>query len=187
MICTSLTCLRRTSHQWCFFYFYFQFYRAKTTRQWLWTPRLIKIKGMGFSQFLVKIYEPSLCPMTSYSEVFWGSTGLNIRCFDSIFPIERWPKSGGKSSGSTEFCNNFEMSRQELTILQDVLCTEMLSHIVSSSIWLDGEPLNSSVDRFQQRNLSCRSNRIRGEGSQKKTFFWVNDMDDGKSLVFGSL
>lgn len=122
---------------------------------------------MGFSQFLVKMYEPSLCPMTSYSAVFWGSTGLNIRCFDSIFPIERWPKSGGRSSGSTEFCNNFEMSGQEFTILQDVLCTEMLSHIVSCSVWLDVEPLNSSVDGFQQRNLSCRSNRIRGEGSQK--------------------
>ena len=109
------------------------------------------------------------------------------RCFDSICPIERWPKSGSRSSGSTEFCSNFEMSRQEFTILQDVLCTEMLSHIVSSSIWLDVEPLNSSVDRFQQRNWSCRSNRIRGEGSQTKTFFWVNDMDDGESLVFGSL
>ena len=114
------------------FYFYFQFYRAKPTRQWPWTLRLIKIKGQSLKNGIFSLPCQNVWTIfVPHDFIFCSFLRLNRsqRCFDSICPIERWPKSGSRSSGSTEFCSNFEMSRQEFTILQDVLCTEMLSHI----------------------------------------------------------
>lgn len=85
MICTSLTCLRRTSQQWCFLFLLsvLQSQDNEAMGNDSEPPDLSKSKAtplrMGFSQkFFVRMYEPSLCPMTSYSAVFWGSTGLNV-------------------------------------------------------------------------------------------------------------